>query len=72
MDYTGDDEGEEAELTGGLDSSALPARSPPTLPPPPARRAPTPPWRPRSPVELLDKGKQKALDTLWTEAHFHD
>ena len=44
LDYTGEDEGEEAESTGGLDSSALPARSPP-MPPLPRR--------PRSPVELL-------------------
>ena len=72
MDYTGEGEGEEAGTTGGLDGSALPDRSPPATPPPPARRAPTPPRRPRLPVELLDTAEQEALDALWRAAHFHN
>ena len=74
MDYTGKGEGKEAGATGGLDSSALLARSPPAPapPPPPARRAAAPPPRPRSPVELLDTAEQEALDALWRAAHFHD
>ena len=72
LDYSGEEEGEEAGPTRGLNSSALPARSPSTPLPPPARRAPAPPRRPRSPVELLDTAEQEALDALWTAAHFHD
>ena len=37
MDYSGEGKGKEAGSMGGLDGSALPARSPPTPPPPPAR-----------------------------------
>ena len=57
LDYMSEDEEKKAELMGGLNSSVLPARSPPArrpLPPSPARRAPAPPQWPRSPVELLD------------------
>ena len=72
MDYTGEGVGKEAGSTGGSNGLALPARSPPATPPPPARRAPAPPRRPRSPVELLDTAEQEALDALWRAAHFND
>ena len=72
LDYSGEEEGEEAESTGGLNSSALPARSPPIPTSPSARCAPAPPWRSQSSVERLDTAEQEALDALWTAAHFHD
>ena len=74
MNYTGEEKGEEAGLTGSLDSSALSACSPLTPLPPPARHASAPPpaARPRSPVELLDTAEQEDLDALWKAAHFHD
>ena len=72
LDHSGEEEGVEAESTGGLDSQTLPDGSPPTPPPSPARRAPAPPWRPRSPVELMDTAEQEVLDAFWRAAHFHE
>ena len=74
LDYSGEEEGEEAGHGGGLDSEAPPARSPPPPPPPPARRAPAAPPRRRRerPVELLNTAEQEAQDALWVAAHFHD
>ena len=66
LDYAGEEEGEEAGPTEGLESLAPPARRPPTPPPPPARRARV------SPVRQMTTAEEEAFDALMAAAHFHD
>ena len=72
MDYTGEGVGKEAGSTGRSDGLALPARSPPATPPPPARRVPAPAPPRREPMPRTSAAEQEALDALWQAAHFHD